>query len=411
MENKKEIVDTEKIQFVPPNQLYPFKDHPFKMRNGEENEQLLESIRCQGTIEPLIVRPIDDGKYEIVSGHRRYSACVELGIANIPVIVRNLTNEQAISMMVDANIHRENILPSERAFAYKMKLDAIKNQGIRTDLTSSQPAKRLNSSEVIASSFGIGKDTLYRYIRLTELIPPLIKLVDDGKYEIVSGHRRYSACVELGIANIPVIVRNLTNEQAISMMVDANIHRENILPSEKAFAYKMKLDAIKSQGVRTDLTSSQPAKRLNSSEVIASSFGIGKDTLYRYIRLTELIPPFLKLVDDGKIALTPAVELSYLTKEEQHNLMSEIEYSLSTPSLSQAQRMRSLSRQGRLSKDAIYIVMSEEKANQKEQVRFMKEDIAKYFPKNYTSKDMSEVIVRLLQNWQHKRERTSREER
>ena len=292
MENKKEKVDTEKIQFVSPKQLYLFKDHPFKMRNGEENEQLLESIRCQGTIEPLIVRPINDGKYEIVSGHRRYKACVELGIVNIPVILRNLTNEQAIAVMVDANIHRENILPSEKAFAYKMKLDAIKSQGIRTDLTFSQPAKRLNSSEVIASSFGIGKDMLYRYIRLTELIPPLIKLVDDGK-----------------------------------------------------------------------------------------------------------------------IALTPAVELSYLTKEEQHNLMSEIEYSLSTPSLSQAQRMHSLSRQGRLSKDAIYIVMSEEKANQKEQVRFMKEDIAKYFPKNYTSKDMSEVIVKLLQNWQRKRERTSKEER
>ncbi len=193
-------------------------------------------------------------------------------------------------------------------------------------------------------------------------------------------------------------------------MVDANIHRENILPSERAFAYKMKLDSIKNQGVRTDLTFSQPAKRFNSSEVIASSFGIGKDTLYRYIRLTELIPPLLKLVDDGKIALTPAVELSYLTKEEQLNLMSEIEYSLSTPSLSQAQRMRSLSRQGRLGKNAIYIVMSEEKANQKEQVRFMKEDIAKYFPKNYTPKDMSEVILKLLENWQRKRKRTSREE-
>ena len=210
---------------------------------------------------------------------------------------------------------------------------------------------------------------------------------------------------------IPVIVRNLSDEQAVSMMVDTNLHRENILPSERAFAYKMKLEAIRKQGQRTDLTLSQPATKYRSDERIANEFGIGKDTLHRYIRLTYLISDLLEMVDEGRIALTPAVELSYLTIEEQHLLLNEIEYADATPSLSQAQRLRGFSRQGRLNSDVIFAVMSEEKANQKEQIRFPKEEIQKYFPKSYTGKDMQNTILKLLEKWQRQRERNAREER
>ena len=214
-------------------------------------------------------------------------------------------------------------------------------------------------------------------------------------------------CKELGMEKIPVIVRNLTNEQAVSMMVDANLHRNNILPSERAFAYKMKWEAAK----KSEKTLSQPATRMRNDDVIAQSFGIGKDTLHRYIRLTYLIPELLEMVDEGRISLTPAVELSYLTHEEQHLLLNEIEYADATPSLSQAQRLRDFSRQGRLTADVIFAVMSEEKANQKEQIRFSKEEIQKYFPKSYTGKDMQNTILKLLEKWQRQRERNSREER
>ncbi len=217
-------------------------------------------------------------------------------------------------------------------------------------------------------------------------------------------------CKELGIEKLPAIVRNLTDEQAISMMVDANMHRENILPSERAFAYKMKWEAIRKQGQRTDLTLSQPATKYRSDERIANEFGIGKDTLHRYIRLTYLIPELLEMVDKGRIALTPAVELSYLTNEEQQALLNEIEYTDATPSLSQAQRLRNFSRQGRLNADVIFAVLSEEKANQKEQIRFPKEEIQKYFPKSYTDKDMQNTILKLLDKWHRQRER-QRDER
>lgn len=280
--------EKETIEYLDLKHLVPFRNHPFKLRDGEEKEQLLQSIKTQGAIEPLIVRPLSESEYEVISGHRRMEICKELGMEKIPVIVRNLTNEQAVSMMVDANLHRNNILPSERAFAYKMKWEAAKK-------------------------------------------------------------------------------------------------------SEK--------------------TLSQPATKYRSDERIANEFGIGKDTLHRYIRLTYLIPELLEMIDEGRISLTPAVELSYLTHEEQHLLLNEIEYADATPSLSQAQRLRDFSRQGRLTADVIFAVMSEEKANQKEQIRFSKEEIQKYFPKSYTGKDMQNTILKLLEKWQRQRERNSREER
>lgn len=280
--------EKETIEYLDLKHLVPFRNHPFKLRDGEEKEQLLQSIKTQGAIEPLIVRPLSESEYEVISGHRRMEIGKELGMEKIPVIVRNLTNEQAVSMMVDANLHRNNILPSERAFAYKMKWEAAKK-------------------------------------------------------------------------------------------------------SEK--------------------TLSQPATKYRSDERIANEFGIGKDTLHRYIRLTYLIPELLEMIDEGRISLTPAVELSYLTHEEQHLLLNEIEYADATPSLSQAQRLRDFSRQGRLTADVIFAVMSEEKANQKEQIRFPKEELQKYFPKSYTGKDMQNTILKLLEKWQRQRERNAREER
>ena len=243
------------------------------------------------------------------------------------------------------------------------------------------------------------------------LVPVIVRPLLLGKYEIISGHRRVAVCKELGIDTVPAIVKELTKEEAVITMVDANLQRENLLPSEKAFAYKMKVEAMKAQGKRTDLTSSQVATKSDTATVIGQQLGESRDQVYRYIRLTYLIPDLLKMVDEQRIAFTPAVELSYLPEREQRVLIDEIEYTDATPSLSQAQRLRKFSNQGRLSVDTVFAVLSEEKPNQKEQVRFMTEDIRKYFPKNYSNKDMQETIIKLLENWQRKRERNAREER
>lgn len=243
------------------------------------------------------------------------------------------------------------------------------------------------------------------------LVPVIVRPLLLGKYEIISGHRRVAVCKELGIDTVPAIVKELTKEEAVITMVDANLQRENLLPSEKAFAYKMKVEAMKAQGKRTDLTLSQVATKSDTATVIGQQLGESRDQVYRYIRLTYLIPELLKMVDEQRIAFTPAVELSYLPEREQRVLIDEIEYTDATPSLSQAQRLRKFSNQGRLSVDTVFAVLSEEKPNQKEQVRFMTEDIRKYFPKNYSNKDMQETIIKLLENWQRKRERNAREER
>ena len=283
---------TDKIEKIKINTLIPFENHPFKVRTGEEQTELLESIRTNGTLVPIIVRSSSAGKYEIISGHRRVEACKELGIDTIPAIVKELTNEEAIITMVDANLQRENLLPSEKAFAYKMKVEAMKRKAGR-------PLK--NSSQV--------------------------------------------------------------------------------------------------------------ATNIDTATEIGQQLGESRDQVYRYIRLTNLIPELLKLVDEHRIAFTPAVEISYLPEKEQRVLYEEIEFADATPSLSQAQRLRKFSEQGRLSVDTVFAVLSEEKPNQKEQVRFMTEDIRKYFPRNYTNKDMQQTIIKLLENWQKRRERNAREER
>lgn len=286
---------TDKIEKIKISELIPFENHPFKARAGDEQTELVDSIRANGTLVPIIVRSSSAGKYEIISGHRRVEACNELGIDTIPAIVKELTNEEAIITMVDANLQRENLLPSEKAFAYKMKMEAMKAQGKRTDLTLGQVVPKSDSNRT-TSQIGVNSGESYK-------------------------------------------------------------------------------------------------------------------TVQRYIRLTYLIPELLKMVDEQKIAFTPAVEISYLPEREQRVLFEEIEYADATPSLSQAQRLRRFSEQGRFSIDTVFVVLSEEKPNQKEQVRFMTEDIRKYFPQNYSNKDMQQTIIKLLEKWQRQRERGSRDAR
>lgn len=275
----------EKVQNIPLEDLQPFENHPFKVADDEEMKQMIESIERIGTISPALARPLDNGKYELISGHRRLAACKAVGLETMPVIVREMSDDEAVITMADANLQRETILPSEKAFAYKMKMEALKHQG----RTSRQVVQKWS--------------------------------------------------------------------------------RENISDTES-----------------------------------------GRQ-VQRFIRLTELIPPLLEMVDEKKIAFNIGVELSYLEKDEQKDLLDTIESEDCTPSLSQAQRMKKLSQSGELSMDVIFGIMTEEKANQKEQVRFMEEDIRKYFPRNYTKADMQKTIISLLEKWQKQRERNRRDER
>ena len=243
------------------------------------------------------------------------------------------------------------------------------------------------------------------------IVTPIItRPKEDGNgYEIIAGQRRVRASELAGINTIPAFVLPLDRDRAIITLVDSNLQRENILPSERAFAYKMKSEAMKRQGFRTDLTSSQVGTRLRTDDKVAQGFGVGRMTVQRFIRLTELIPPILQMVDEGKIALTPAVELSFLKKDEQENLFATMESEEATPSLSQAQRMKTLSQSGRLDMDMIFSIMTEEKGNQKETLKINTSKLKKYFPKNTTPKQMEDTIIKLLEReLQRKRGRDSR---
>ena len=243
------------------------------------------------------------------------------------------------------------------------------------------------------------------------IVTPIItRPKEDGDgYEVIAGQRRVRASELAGINTVPAFVLPLDRDRAIITLVDSNLQRENILPSERAFAYKMKSEAMKRQGFRTDLTSSQVVTKLRTDDKAAQGFGVGRMTVQRFIRLTELIPPILQMVDEGKIALTPAVELSFLKKDEQENLFATMESEEATPSLSQAQRMKQLSQSGRLDMDTIFAIMTEEKGNQKETLKINTSKLKKYFPKNTTPKQMEETIIKLLEReLQRKRNRDSR---
>ena len=272
----------ERVQNIPLSELHPFKDHPFKVQNNEEMERMIESIRKVGAITPALARPLPDGGYELISGHRRLAACQVLGIETMPVIVREMSDDEAVIAMVDANLQRETILPSEKAFAYKMKLEAIKHQGV---------------------------------------------------------------------------------------------------------------------------ASAQVGQKLLSVEIVADDAGESRNQIKRYIRLTYLIPELLSMVDENKIAFNPAVEISYLEQSEQRVLLDAMELNDCTPSHAQSIRLKKLSQEGVLDDQMIYTVMSEEKPNQQEQIKFKREDLKKYFPAGYTDEQMRRDIIKGLELLKRQRER------
>lgn len=272
----------ERVQNIPLAELYPFKNHPFKILNNEEMERMIESIRKVGAITPALARPLTDGGYELISGHRRLAACQVLELETMPVIVREMSDDEAVIAMVDANLQRETILPSEKAFAYKMKLDAIKHQGV---------------------------------------------------------------------------------------------------------------------------ASAQVGQKLLSVEVVADEAGESRNQIKRYIRLTYLIPELLSMVDENKIAFNPAVEISYLEQSEQRVLLNAMEMNDCTPSHAQSIRLKKMSQDGMLNDEQIYAVMSEEKPNQQEQIKFKKEELKKYFPPTYTDAQMRKDIIKGLELLKRQRER------
>lgn len=242
------------------------------------------------------------------------------------------------------------------------------------------------------------------------LTPISVRPVEDNEYEVISGHRRLHACKKAGIETVPALIYSMDRDAATIAMVDSNLHREKILPSEKAFAYKLKMEAMSRQGQRTDLTLLQVATKLDTAAEIGKSVGDSRDKVFRYIRLTELIPEILTMVNDGKIAFTPAVELSYLSKQEQQDLLETMESEDCTPSLSQAIQMKKLSQNGELDIDIIFDLLREPKANQQDKISFRTEDIRKYFPKSYSVARIHQHILKLVEV-DYKRRQRNREVR
>ncbi len=284
-EESRQEQQREQVQQIPIGELFPFKNHPFKVLDDESMQRTVESVEQYGVLSPLIARPRPEGGYEIISGHRRQHAAQLAGLDALPVIVRNMDDDAAVLLMVDSNLQRENILPSERAFAYKMKLEALKNQGARSDLTSVQVAPKL------------------------------------------------------------------------------------------------------------------------STEKIGEEVGMSKDNVKRYIRLTNLVPELLDMVDEKKIAFNPAVELSYLDEAQQRDFLEAMNDTQNAPSLSQAQRLKKLAQEGHFSYDVAFAVMGEEKKDEMDKVVIKNDTLRKYFPRSYTPKQMEDTIIKLLEQWQRKQQR------
>ena len=284
-EESRQEQQREQVQQIPIGELFPFKNHPFKVLDDESMQRTVESVEQYGVLSPLIARPRPEGGYEIISGHRCQHAAQLAGLETLPVIVRNMDDDAAVLLMVDSNLQRENILPSERAFAYKMKLEALKNQGARSDLTSVQLAPKL------------------------------------------------------------------------------------------------------------------------STEKIGEEVGMSKDNVKRYIRLTNLVPELLDMVDEKKIAFNPAVELSYLDESQQRDFLEAMEDTQNAPSLSQAQRLKKLAQEGHFSYDVAFAVMGEEKKDELDKVVIKNDTLRKYFPRSYTPKQMEDTIIKLLDQWQRKQQR------
>ena len=247
--------------------------------------------------------------------------------------------------------------------------------------------------------------TVESIARFGVLSPAIARPSPDGGYELVAGHRRHHACELVGMETMPVIVRELDDDAATILMVDSNLQREIILPSERAFAYKMKLEAMRHQGERTDLTSRQVVGKLEAADMLGKDTGESGRQIQRFIRLTELIPELLEMVDQKQIAFNPAVELSFLKPEEQKQLLEAMDYAQATPSLSQAQRLKKYSQEGKCTFEVMCTVMDEEKKTDLDRVIIKQDALRKYFPKSYTPKQMEDTIIRLLEQWQRKKQR------
>ena len=258
------------------------------------------------------------------------------------------------------------------------------------------PFKVIGDSQMIEL-----QDSIKKYGVLNPLI---VRPKIEGYYEIISGHRRKYAAEKLGYKKIPVIIRMLQDDEAVVIMVDSNLQREHILPSERAFAYKMKLDAIKNQGARSDLTSSQVGTKLRSDEKVAKDSGESRNQVQRFVRLTNLVPELLDMVDEKKISFNPAVELSYLDEKQQQDFLEAMDASQNAPSLSQAIRIKKLAQQGEFDYDAVYNIMNEEKKSELDTVTIKNETLRKYFPRNYTPRQMESIIIKLLDQWQLKKQ-------
>ena len=237
------------------------------------------------------------------------------------------------------------------------------------------------------------------------LVPAIARPDPEGGYELISGHRRKRGCEMAGLQTMPVIIRDLDDDAAVLVMVDSNIQREELLPSERAFAYKMKLEALKHQGARSDLTSSQLGTKLRADELLAQQAGESRNQVQRFIRLTELISELLDMVDERKLAFNPAVEVSYLKRDEQRMLLEAMDAEQTTPSLSQAQRLKKFSQEGRLTEEAMSAIMSEEKKSEMDKVTLRSDTLRRYFPKSYTPKQMEQTIIKLLDVWQKQRQK------
>ena len=249
------------------------------------------------------------------------------------------------------------------------------------------------------------QQTIDSIMQVGVLNPAIIRPAPEGGYEMVSGHRRLHAADLAGLKTIPAIVRNLDDDEAVILMVDSNLQRETISPMERAQAYKMKLEALKHQGKRRDLTSSQVGTKLRTDEIIAQQTGSSRNQVQRFVRLNELVPEIQKKVDSKEIAFSPAVELSYLTRDEQKQFLDAMDYSQNTPSLSQAQRLKKLSREGKCTKEVMRSIMSEEKKEEQERITLSSDTLRKYFPRSYTPLQMQQTIIKLLEQWQKKQQR------
>lgn len=240
------------------------------------------------------------------------------------------------------------------------------------------------------------------------LVPAIARPDPEGGYELISGHRRKRGCEMAGLQTMPVIIRDLDDDAAVLVMVDSNIQREELLPSERAFAYKMKLEALKHQGARSDLTSSQLGTKLRADELLAQQAGESRNQVQRFIRLTELISELLDMVDERKLAFNPAVEVSYLKRDEQRMLLEAMDAEQTTPSLSQAQRLKKFSQEGRLTEEAMSAIMSEEKKSDMDKVTLRSDTLRRYFPKSYTPKQMEQTIIKLLDVWKQRQKNQER---